>query len=290
VANFFSSLLDRAMEREPVLQRRRPSPFEPVTQDVSDRVFFAATPVRQPATAGDSALPRRQATPDDMPPHRPGSTMRPEAPAIDAGAAPGRPGPPPGPRPPAEAAPMTASASRRTELPMAPSVPGPANEASGPGLEQAARRASVPLPDAVGELQARVPLAPAMRAADGPRRSPVRPAGPPPSAIQANLRQPAAAGVPHSVLQPAPTTAPNERPARPGSGSGTATIEPRRAARAAAQAQQVPAPSAPPVQVTIGRIEVRAVAGPGTPARSPRAAPPRLTLDDYLRSRSGGSR
>ena len=44
----------------------------------------------------------------------------------------------------------------------------------------------------------------------------------------------------------------------------------------------------PTVQVTIGRIEVRAVQSATTPATRPRAAPPVMNLDDYLRQRSGG--
>lgn len=47
-----------------------------------------------------------------------------------------------------------------------------------------------------------------------------------------------------------------------------------------------PPPSAPAVQITIGRIEVRAVAPPPAPARS-RSAPP-LGLDAYLRRRASG--
>ncbi len=47
----------------------------------------------------------------------------------------------------------------------------------------------------------------------------------------------------------------------------------------------------PSVQVTIGRVEVRAITGIERPAAAAaRPATPRLTLDDYLRERSGGRR
>jgi len=47
--------------------------------------------------------------------------------------------------------------------------------------------------------------------------------------------------------------------------------------------------ASPPIQVTIGRLEIRAVTPP-TPAPAERpAAAPRLSLDDYLRGRNGGS-
>jgi hypothetical protein len=50
-----------------------------------------------------------------------------------------------------------------------------------------------------------------------------------------------------------------------------------------------PPPALPPVQVTIGRIEVRAVAAPAAAERKTRAAP-RLSLEQYLRGRQGGGR
>jgi hypothetical protein len=50
------------------------------------------------------------------------------------------------------------------------------------------------------------------------------------------------------------------------------------------------APVAPTIQVTIGRIEVRANAPAATSARTTRPAAPKLNLEDYLRSRSGGTK
>jgi len=47
--------------------------------------------------------------------------------------------------------------------------------------------------------------------------------------------------------------------------------------------------SEPAVQVTIGRIEIRAVTDP-TPSQKDRADSPVMSLDDYLRSRAGGNR
>ncbi|MFL6257089.1 MAG: hypothetical protein ACJ74T_18940, partial [Pyrinomonadaceae bacterium] len=48
----------------------------------------------------------------------------------------------------------------------------------------------------------------------------------------------------------------------------------------------------PIIEVTIGRIEVRAVPPPAPPPPPQRArqAPPKMSLDDYLRAQSGGRR
>jgi hypothetical protein len=48
-------------------------------------------------------------------------------------------------------------------------------------------------------------------------------------------------------------------------------------------------PTHPTIEVTIGRIEVRA-APPAATARKPAISTPRLTLDEYLRQRQAGSR
>ncbi len=53
---------------------------------------------------------------------------------------------------------------------------------------------------------------------------------------------------------------------------------------------QTPAPEAgPSVQVTIGRVEVRATPAPAAPKKT-RSRPPVMSLDEYLRQRSGGDR
>lgn len=44
----------------------------------------------------------------------------------------------------------------------------------------------------------------------------------------------------------------------------------------------------PAVRVTIGRVEVRAISPPASPLRQPRAAPPKPSLEEYLRSRRRG--
>lgn len=78
-------------------------------------------------------------------------------------------------------------------------------------------------------------------------------------------REPVAPIMPQTVRAPAPLTprrAPDEAPAN------------------------APAPT---IQVTIGRVEVRATNQPA-PSRQPSAQAPRLSLEEYLRRRSGGDR
>lgn len=48
-------------------------------------------------------------------------------------------------------------------------------------------------------------------------------------------------------------------------------------------------PPPPEIQVTIGRVEIRAVMPP-SPVNSPPGAAPRLSLDDYLKQTAGGAR
>jgi hypothetical protein len=47
-------------------------------------------------------------------------------------------------------------------------------------------------------------------------------------------------------------------------------------------------PPPPTIQITIGRIDIRAVAAPPPTRSRPSSAPPKLSLDDYLKSRSRG--
>lgn len=46
----------------------------------------------------------------------------------------------------------------------------------------------------------------------------------------------------------------------------------------------------PPVQITIGRVEVRGLPHESRPPREARPAGPRLSLEDYLRERAAGGR
>jgi hypothetical protein len=68
----------------------------------------------------------------------------------------------------------------------------------------------------------------------------------------------------------------------------TPAIQPRITPRAPQVIVQRERSAAPTIQVTIGRIEVRAAAAPGTSSATSRPSGPKLSLEDYLKNR--GSR
>ncbi|HWS54785.1 MAG TPA: hypothetical protein VN228_11690, partial [Pyrinomonadaceae bacterium] len=102
--------------------------------------------------------------------------------------------------------------------------------------------------------------------------------------------EPAPAREPRLEPETATADAPPERAARR---PAALTIEPRISRhvphRAAARDDaRAPAQAAPTVNVTIGRVEVRAVPAPPAPAARRAASPPHMSLEEYLRRRAGG--
>jgi hypothetical protein len=78
--------------------------------------------------------------------------------------------------------------------------------------------------------------------------------------------------------------------------SATRRVSPERMAGPKSKSGQGPlpsdndSPSADAIHVTIGRVEVRAIYPPAQPAPSRPPPTPKMSLDDYLRSRNGGKR
>lgn len=79
------------------------------------------------------------------------------------------------------------------------------------------------------------------------------------------------------------TTRPVERSTQP----APAIIPARQTAPPASHTLSEPAATAPTINVTIGRIEVRATQG-RAPAQAQRSAPEVMSLEEYLRRRSRG--
>lgn len=99
-----------------------------------------------------------------------------------------------------------------------------------------------------------------------------------------------------SAAQPATGQSPYVRaltsrsPATPKEGANVLTPPAIRASvRVDARTHEPPAPPEPTIQVTIGRIEVRATPPPAAPVRK-QSTPAVMNLNDYLQARNGGSR
>lgn len=144
---------------------------------------------------------------------------------------------------------------------------------------------TVPVPSAGRDIprsaQHEILIKPVVKVEREPkRRSSEAPEQPAP-AVTEPAQQPSPA-----ALRPPPTVTAPERDIEPsGRLYPPRTERPRRRSEAASRPAEPPA-----VQVTIGRVEVRASAPPVAAAR--RRSPPAasMSLDDYLKQRAGGSR
>jgi hypothetical protein len=287
VIPFLTGLVERATLRAAVLERRPRSLFEPVAGALEGPVYGPAAitgadpaapskldervgptarddapraPGREPATAGDPGanLPRIEQSEAAEAPRRP---ARSDAPGLPAGWSVGDAGgegsaaPSHGEREPAA----------RLDTALAPAVRGPRPLPSGRPPSAIPVRASAPPPlehnDEVGHgpPRARNAHAAASRAAA-------------PAPVTPGTRAPLLGDGP-------PLAGPLTSSVRSHAGPG------------APRSNGAAAPPPAPVQVTIGRIEVRAAvqAVERPPVRRP-AVVPRMSLDAYLNRRRGGSR
>ena len=128
---------------------------------------------------------------------------------------------------------------------------------------------------------------------------------PPPPSVQSQARGAAAAGeveiqiidrqtIERSILPPEPIAVPTPKAITPAMEHGARSAVRPRVALARDQAEQraaftPPAPApAPTINVTIGRIEIKASPPARSPRRSPPATTPVMTLETYLQQRTGG--
>ncbi|MET4726679.1 hypothetical protein ABIE09_000450 [Lysobacter enzymogenes] len=140
--------------------------------------------------------------------------------------------------------------------------------------------------------------APTIRPQRDATPSPTALRSPPSVATRASAADPRPAQAQTPAPPPAAASAPARAPAPPPPLPAPARLAARDAAPAAVahparrNAPAAPAPVAPaPVQVSIGRVEIRAGAPAATPAAAPRRnGAPALGLDDYLRQRHGDRR
>lgn len=294
---FLSGVLDRSLGRVPVVQRRRQSLFEPEPMAARARVVpldsrgqreageeatdretsatlesIAPQPPRAPSHRGARVTARMVATQDGgreaagseeatapirFRESRPEHSGDREAPALPREI--------PKPEPLADAARLRAP--EPSEEWEAVDSPPPVRrrrnpeERMTPPLDSSLRRATEKHSDSrpTGVDSARRMNPPTDSGLGRPLEK--RAVGPVKVPVQASLQQPA----PH----PSPRQAAESRSTR-------------------ARLPHETAPQAPTIHVTIGRIEIRAVAAATRPPLAPQPAAPRLSLEAYLRSRGAG--
>jgi hypothetical protein len=153
--------------------------------------------------------------------------------------------------------------------PNSATTPPPKTPLSQPSFDSDIQPPKSPTPDSVSEEA--LPAA----AVSAARPQPVSPtplaSATPPAAASGLRSRSQTLNVKPQIPRPAATTAIATRPTP-------------------ATPQTAPAALAPPVvQITIGRVELRAIVTPASPRALPPPAP-KLGLDEYLRQRTGGAR
>lgn len=234
MSDFLSHLLERALARAPILERRRPSIFEGTTERESEALSSLGRAV--------DPLDLKSPSPNETSPPPP---VR-DRPLRGATIAPSKEEHKTAPDPPARRRPVAENPNVRPSplLPKESREKAPA--LTPPKPERVEREATQPL-RIVEQISTTEP-------------APARPSQRPPSLTAVYARK-----------------AEQETPPVP-------LQQPKGAAIAVA-------PNSPPnIQITIGRLEIRATTPPPAAAARPPPATPRLSLDDYLRARSGGRR
>lgn len=279
---YFLRLLERVAPAEPPLRRRQASRFEPV-RGAAASVFGAGS-----MTPGDElAQEETRSTGAFVQPHeatvRVDPTIR-TVPAMPMQPMPARPGP--------VLQPAASMAFGEHAGPAVQPAHGAAAANAHPGdaagNEPARAPAGTPTGVAASLAKAALPTPARDRFAEPALRQRRTSADDEPTPTEAAMARRA---LTRNEPPPAPTAAHAPAPL-PRRGEPLAPTV-RRAATSLASTRPVavasPPPALPPVQVTIGRIELRAApasAAPAGPARS-RPGAPRLGLEQYLRDRGG---
>ena len=292
MSDLFTSLVDRTFARTPVLERRQPTLFEPAIDaafsepSLQEKVNFVES---EPA-ARDSKQFSKNTAPSPQPPS---TREEPEAPALET-------------RPvrkrrvrdtPAteedveskRLAHVSATPLKETRKHEEPThdVKPPRVEAPKPftltperrietivekTLEREVIKEQPSAEPAIKEIQTLTQ--PNLQQKPPDRTEPL--STPPPSKVEVkHLPSPKE---PTAIKLLAPKNPPPQR-----------DIPPRTRAAARAEAKRRQEPAAPIINVTIGRVEVRATTPANGKSHEARPSGPRLTLEDYLRSRGKGN-
>jgi hypothetical protein len=283
MSNFLTHLFARASQQAPVLARRQPALFEPVasTPPLTESIGWSDSPSMGESPPRPSIV---RATHEEVAP----------APVRVANATLGTARPSESPEFPAKqsmapsfsatarlesATPATSDEITTKVVHMAAAAKPVSNAALAdsrriPRTEPQTDRHAVRVDSSVAVQRSPAPIAEALPSR--PRISDERDTAVHNSAIKNDRHQ----DTPTSVLTPA----------RPQNTQALQLAKTAQSYAATAAAKAVTA-ATESVQITIGRVEVRAVAAAERPAtRAAKPATTQLTLDDYLRQRSGGRR
>lgn len=296
VSDFLSHLLERATGEAPVLEYRRASLFEPVTKtmhfdELEPHLEFVETQTERPgarnkrsSAPAESELNERSTPKGRVAPTAQSTVQEEKAPATqNALVAHPKPAPEPGER-------LLSTIVDRAKPSSSEKVTAPARETQQTIVKE------VTVPERV--VETRLDREIILVAGRENRERPVIEKARPPEVVQPSVQlikpKVSPAKTDTAISKPKINTQ-SESSALPARRSSIKPAEiPRpfsaplvNPARRSAKTQAPLPPPAPTVQVTIGRVEVRATPAPPVKHQATRVAP-KLTLDEYLRSRSGG--
>lgn len=290
MTDFLSRLVDRALGQAPVLERRRPSLFDPQPQTGGLNSLIQGRseepveesllePAKVPILPAAHSLDRRGPPASRARKPRGGhleSSVGPAEPGLEDIAHPHATGEMNQPRP---ASPLMPSKEFREEK--AERVAAPVNP-----IERQPRRLEVI--ETIVEKKASISQAATRNAprAETPDRTrpPIQTLSPPAQPAELSRTRKNRIHELEKNLEAIHDHKPRPLSSKP--------IEPvmKPAIPKAMPGPPAPAPITPEIRVTIGRLEIRAVTPAPTRAARARPAPPRLSLEAYLRSRSGGAK
>jgi hypothetical protein len=280
--DLFASLVDRTLGRAPVLERRQPTLFEPAID-----VAFSEPALQETENFVESEPPPREPKQvlKNTSPQPLLALEEPEASALETR---------PVRRPRVRDVPAPEE-NVETRL-----APAPVKEATASSHEEHTHDVKPPVvaaptmtPERTIEtivektierevIKEQTPEEPAIREIQTFTQPTPEPQ-PPPRDDTASTAQPSKVEVRHL---PAPKQATPIKPLAPKNPARYPTTALKTRAAARAEAKRRPEPPAPIINVTIGRVEVRATTPTTSKAQAARPAGPKLSLDDYLRSRA----
>lgn len=304
MTDFLSGLLDRTLQRRPVLQRRQPALFEPTPDPPGLRSIPLEEPSARTEAQTDADL---EATVfREIPMHhsrRPqiGHVMpaRPNSPASEDQTGESFRTPPP-------VVPSERQSVRQARQVASPSLPPPHQHTAKVVVpvvshravetlgevetsrevetlrEKATEAPQVAVQAVFPQAQNREPLSVDASLDAPPRQTLVTPIVELAQTMETAGRRDVVRKSDATLMEPKPTGFPVPPAPVPSPPLGHASSRPQ-----PVPTQETTAP-APTIQVTIGRIEIRATPA-AAPARAVRPAAPKLSLEEYLRSRGGGN-